>query len=309
MNTKLLHTYFAGEATAEEEAKIMDWADLSPENYSLYLEERKRWNAFLVNYDSLRLPEVNKRSKRIRWAGVLAVAASVAILFILSRTFFTTLPPEDQWQSVWVPPGQRARIVLDDGTVIWLNSRSELSYPVSFTGGDRLVELNGEAYFDVKKDPDRLFVVKTGEYKVEVLGTEFNVFAYEDQDFFETSLLSGSLRVTSVSDEIAAVLLKPDERVTTRDGALVVSRIDHPDYFRWKEGLLCFDDERFEDIIRKFAICFDIKIVIENPLLKEYRYTGKFRQSDGVDYALNVLQRKQSFEYVRDNELNQIVIR
>lgn len=309
MDKELLHKYFAGETSEEEEKQIMDWADASPENYRSYLKERRWWNALLVHSDLVgKTPVIQPKRSFNLWM-LSTVAASIALLFALSLWFMPEDQPEEKWQSIWVPPGQRAQVTLDDGTSVWLNSRSTLTFPASFNSEKRIVKLNGEGYFDVEKDSEHPFIVQTGKYNVEVLGTSFNVLAYADHELFETALLTGSVRVTSPGKKIQEVVLNPNERVAEIEGRLQVKPIDNPDHFRWTEGLICLDDERFEDLIKKFSLYFDIQIVIQNPKLRDYRCTGKFRHSDGVDYALNVLQAEMKFSYTRDNELNEITIK
>lgn len=310
MKKETLYKYFAGETSSQEEKEIMDWTDNSPENFQSYLKERKLWNAVLVNY-KLQTPSGSPKPKKsINHWMLSTVAASVAIFFLVfSQVISSPDLPNDKWQSVWVPPGQRSLVTLDDGTKVWLNSQSTLSFPVSFNTDKRIVELNGEGYFDVAKNEDAPFIVKTSKYNIEVLGTSFNVLAYESNDLFETSLLNGSVMIKSVTNDSPTIKLNPNEKITLIAGALQMSRIENFNHFRWREGLICLDDERFEDLIKKFSLYFDIHIEIENPELKDYLCTGKFRHSDGVDYALKVLQAEMKFTYTRDNEHNAIYIR
>lgn len=309
MDKELLHTYFAGDATPEEEKAIMDWTEVSPENYRLYLKERKYWNALLVNSDLMEVSTSSSPKKSINLWMLSAIAASVALLLVFSLPFFSKESPEEKWQSVWVPPGQRAQVVLNDGTKVWLNSRSTLTYPSSFNAEKRVVELDGEGFFEVEKEAQRPFVVQTPKYTVKVLGTSFNVLAYRDHNTFETALLSGSVQVASSAGNMPGIVLKPNQKVIETAGKLLVAQIDNMDHFRWREGLICLDDERFEELVSKFSLYFDIKITIKDPKLLDYRCTGKFRQSDGIDYALRVLQAEMKFSYERNTELNEIIIK
>jgi len=309
MDKELLHRYFAGETSEKEEKQVMDWAESSPENYQTYLKERKWWDALLVNPDWRFASQTEKKKKTVNIWMISTVAASIALLFALSLWFIPEDQPEEKWQSIWVPPGQRAQVTLDDGTSVWLNSRSTLTYPTSFISEKRVVKLNGEGYFDVEKDTKHPFIVQTNKYNVEVLGTSFNVLAYADHELFETSLLNGSVKINPISNDASPILLKPNEEAYETKGRLFVKPIDNPDHFRWREGLICLDDERFEDLVKKFSLYFDIKITIQNPKLLDLRRTGKFRHSDGVEYALNVLQTEMLFSYTRNNELNEIIIK
>ncbi|MDR1201106.1 MAG: FecR domain-containing protein [Tannerellaceae bacterium] len=309
MNKDLLHKYFAGETTPEEEKEIMDWTELSADNYRSYLKERKGWNALLVNTDLQPIPQMVRHKRSVNPWIFSTVAASVALLIALSQWFIPAKQSEEKWQSIWVPPGQRAQVTLDDGTTVWLNSQSTLHFPASFRNGRRIVELNGEGFFDVEENKEQPFIVHTKKYDIEVLGTNFNVLAYKDHEVFEVSLLSGSVQIHSSESTTPEVILKPNQKVIESSGRLQVEPIDNFEHFRWREGLICLDDERFEELIKKFSLYFDIRITVENPQFLEYRCTGKFRQSDGVDYALRVLQRKMKFNYIRDNESNEIVIK
>lgn len=310
MEKQLLHKYFAGETTPQEENEIIDWAENSSENYQTYLFERKLWNTTLVNCDSIPV-NVNKRQKKsylFLWKAA-AIAASVALIISISQLISFLHISDDKMQTIWVPAGQRAQLTLDDGTTVWLNSKTKLSYPVSFKAKERFVELDGEAYFEVTKNKNKPFIVQTNKYNVEVLGTSFNVLSYNCNDNFETALLNGSLRVSSNQNSNSHVVLEPNEIVRAVNGEMQINKIDKTDYFRWREGLICFDDERFEDLINKLALYFDIKITINSPKLLDYPFTGKFRISDGIDYALKVIQAEIRFSYTRNNELNEINIK
>ncbi len=312
MKKEHLYKYFAGSTSPDEEKGIIDWVEASPENYKVYLKERKMWNSVLVNIPSLTEDKtwMKKDPRKINFWKLTTVAASIALLFALFHSLFSKEEQEVRWQTVWVPPGQRVQVILDDSTVVWLNSRSTLKYPSSFNSDRREVQLNGEGYFEVTKDEKKPFIVQTSRYNVTVLGTNFNVFAYGDRSFFETALIRGSVQVSSNNHEnIPPVVLKPNEKVTEINGKLESGMIDNFDHFRWKEGLICIDGESFGKMMEKFSLYFDVHIKIENPDLLEYTPTGKFRQSDGIDHALKVLQKDLKFTYTRDHELNEIIIK
>lgn len=312
MNTDLLHKYFSGEATPPEEAQIMDWAEASAENYREYLQERKRWNTLLVNYPSVKrqIPASTTTSRPLNRWKVISIAATVALLFSLAWIQFGTGKATEGMQAVLVPAGQRVQLVLEDGTKVWLNSNSSFTYPTSFGSRRREVVLDGEAFFEVARNEKRPFIVKTKRYDVKVLGTTFNVYAYaKEGSVFETSLLSGSVDVSSNHAPTRKLILKTQEKAIDINGVLQKDTIDNPDRFRWKDGLICLDDEPFESLMRKFSAYYDIKIVIENQQTIDYRCTGKFRQSDGVEYALKVIQKDLNFNYQRDDESNTITIK
>ena len=142
-----------------------------------------------------------------------------------------------------VPTGQRVNIQLSDGTNVWLNSGSKMEYPAAFTKrkGKREVTLNGEGYFEVAKDAKRPFVVQTGKYDIEVLGTKFNVDAYNKASSFSTALMEGSIQISDKAEPTKKIILHPLQKADYINGQLVVEKIQNYDIYRWKEGLLCFE--------------------------------------------------------------------
>lgn len=143
MNKELLHTYFNGETTPDEEKQIMDWAESSPENYSEYLQERKIWNALLVNYKQPADSSVTAgvKSPAFNLWKIVSIAASVALLVFLSWTLLNTANKKQEGlQAVLVPAGQHVQLILEDGTKVWLNSNSSFTYPTSF--GNKTREVN-----------------------------------------------------------------------------------------------------------------------------------------------------------------------
>ena len=244
----------------------------------------------------------------------LKIAATVIATLSVSFTAFflkTLKEPElsQAMNTIRVPAGQTVNLTLADGTNIWLNSRTTLQYPSEFSGKSRKVILHGEGFFEVTCKPDKPFIVHTGEYDVEALGTQFNVEAYTKETGFESALFEGSVRIISVADTSRSIVLLPNTLARWHDGKLAVEAIVDYNHYRWREGLICFKDMPFTELIAKFEKCYDIKIVLQNSSLKNYAPTGKFRQSDGIDYALRVLQRDFNFRFERDEENQTIYIK
>ena len=235
----------------------------------------------------------------------------MAVTVCVTATFFS-IGNKDRnvaMQTVTVPPGQRVNLLLPDGTDVWLNAGTTMRYPVSFMEGKREITLDGEAYFDVKRDEECPFVVHTHAMDVEVLGTKFNVEAYSKKDFFETSLMQGKVKVTLPADKTKSVLLAPNQKTTLTDGQLVVSKIDDYGSYRWKEGLYCFHDKTLGEIMQDLEKYFDLDIKIHRKETADVVLTGKFRISEGLDYILRVLQTDVSFTYRRDTDQNIIYIK
>jgi ferric-dicitrate binding protein FerR (iron transport regulator) len=244
----------------------------------------------------------------------LKIAAAVAITLSVSWMVFHAAPAKEEplqakMNTVRVPAGQTVNLTLADGTNIWLNARTTLQYPGVFSGNSREVILSGEGFFDVAHDNEKPFVVHAGEYNITALGTQFNVDAYPGSAGFTASLLEGSIRVSSASDSSQNIILQPNTMARLREGKLVAEVIADLNYFRWRDGLISFKDTPFNILMEKFEKCYGITIVVENRSVKNYAPTGKFRQSDGIDYALRVLQRDFKFRFERDDENHIIYIR
>lgn len=248
---------------------------------------------------------------------LLRECLKIAAVFILAFGCFYFLMPEQEdvvepeeiaMQTIYVPEGQRAEIFLADGTKVWLNGKTSLSFPNRFTHGERRVELDGEAYFDVKKDASEPFIVSCEDYRVKVLGTEFNVKAYRRNGRFETALLKGSVEI--ISDHTnEKTHLTPGTRVYAKEGNLVLAALRNEDQFLWREGIIAFENESVRDILCKLELYFDVQIDVRNTKILDVPYTGKFRTNDGVEHALKVLQLRHKFTYTKDYETNIFVIR
>ena len=310
MEKELLHKFFAGTATLEEKEAIMHWMESDPGNKQFLLKERKLYNAVLLHGEDKQVQQQDGRQQYFLRRGVarfLRVAAMIVVAFGLGY-FWQSEKTEGPiaMQTISVPAGQCVNVTLPDGSNIWLNAQTTIQYPVSFNKDNRQVKLDGEAYFDVAKDSKRPFIVNTKECSVEVLGTKFNIDAYSSRDKFETVLMEGSVKVSMLDDPTQAVSLKPNNKVYRSNGKLLTQKVSNYERYRWKEGLICFVDEPFKVVMEDFEKFYGLTIVVNNQKVTQYLYTGKFKQTDGVDYALSLLQKNIHFTYQRDRE-NHIV--
>lgn len=246
--------------------------------------------------------------------GYAATACIAVFLTLLTLHFQNTPAPLAEsepvaYEEFSTPSGQRAQLKLHDGTVVWLNARSTLRYPNRFVAGERKVELDGEAFFEVKSDKKVPFIVSTEKADIKVMGTKFNVFAYKGREEFNTSLMEGSVKIYESEKEAEALYIEPHECVEWIDNRFVKRPIDNEDFLLWKDGIYSFDDVPFSEILRKLELYYDIGIQVKSGNIGKYRFSGKFRQRDGVESVLRTLQKVKYFSFTKDDERNEITIR
>jgi len=314
---KKLLKYIKGDCTFQEKKDIIQWLDSDPANMKEYISLR-RLNDITIwqtNSDILSHGKSKKYFSLWSWNKYYTEIFKIAAVFIfaifVSRFIFSDLysgSPTVAMQTINVPAGQRAELTLADGTKVWLNANTKLIFPNQFVGKSRVVKLDGEGFFDVAHNRSIPFIVKTNnKYNVKVWGTKFNIIAYSTNKKFETSLLDGSVEIL-MSGHKTGRILKPNERIFSKNNKMVISPIKNNDNFLWKEGIINFDNVTFTELINKLELYFDLKIEVRNNQIKQEHYSGKFRTKDGIEHILKVLQLKNKFNYCIDREFNKIII-
>jgi len=304
MNRELLHLFFEGKTSTDEEQIIRQWLDRSEENEKILIEERIIYDAMLFTSREV----INKRKRSTPFTPwMISTVAAVALLLIVGGLYlYDKKNIEEQYNTVLVPPGQRINLILSDNSNVWLNANTSLRYPSQFSRKNRTVYLNGEAYFEVSRNQKKPFIVKTGQGDIHVTGTTFNVEAYGQFERLETSLFEGGVDIYNKGEKLTS--LEPYEKAIRQNDHLSVSKITDTDKYLWRDGLIAFNDKKLEDILHTLEKYFDINIEVSAKQLPQHTYTGKFRQSDGVDYALKVLQKSIHFSYKRDDKTGKIYI-
>ena len=173
-----------------------------------------------------------------------------------------------------VPRGGMYLLTLSDSTRVWLNADSRLEYPLAFSGNMREVKLKGEAYFEVVKNAEAPFVVKTDLGDIKVLGTQFNVKCYPEEPVIATTLVSGKVSFTNPA--LSPATLRPGQQLTYKKGAdrAVLRPVNVRNYVGWRENLLVFQSEPLENIMQVLSRWYDIQIIFENDRLKQLEFSG-----------------------------------
>ncbi|PTS95275.1 anti-sigma factor [Pedobacter sp. HMWF019] len=196
---------------------------------------------------------------------------------------------------VSTPKGGQYQIQLPDGTKVWLNCASSLRYPASFSGSERKVELSGEAYFEVTKNKNMPFKVLTKKQEVSVLGTHFNINAYEEEESIKTTLLEGSVKV-NVAESKSSALLKPGQQSVYEKNGLNVVNADLDEVIAWKNGYFLFQDEDIRSIMRKVARWYDIEVVYQGNLSQKH-IGGSVSKSKNLNDVLMILKETDEFNF------------
>lgn len=198
----------------------------------------------------------------------------------------------NEYNTLTVPSGGKYSVVLPDGTRIWLNAESSVTFPTAFTADERSVKVSGEAYFEIAKDPSRPFLVAVGnQQRIRVLGTHFNVNAYRDEESITTTLLEGSVEIVTAEAKAKPVKLKPGQQATlTGRGAIRIrDGIDTDEITAWKNGLFQFEKADIEGVMRQFSRWYNVDIRYEGPK-PEKKFSGKIDRHLNASEALEILR-------------------
>lgn len=247
------------------------------------------------------------------------VFATLAFIILSSSLYFSifyTSTNKEVRVDIFAGKGIRKEIKLPDGTIVQLNSDSKLSYDLDMQNRDqRDVSLTGEAFFKVAHDKKRPFIVKTNKVAIKVLGTEFNVKDYPGDRESETTLIKGSIELTINDRSDQKFLLKPSEKLAlvknnkkaserNSSSVLMIDNIspvklgdqEYIEETSWTENKFVFENESFEDLIPKLERWYNVKIILNDPTIKSYRFTGIFIK-ENIIQALEAMQLIKSFHY------------
>lgn len=295
-NNKIFEQYFLGNLSQEEEQYLAAWVETDEKNKQYFKQKIKELeNNFRISqkseeWEQLSL-KMNRKSKRINLTVIQWSAAAAVVLILFAGWFGYRYyeASDDNWVVVNVPYGKIDSVVLPDQSKVILNSCSTLKYCSDFGNGDRSVELQGEGFFQVTKQDQEKFTVKTGTLKAVVYGTSFNINSYSDTDKTILTLCTGSLKVESEKD---AVFIQPGEQIayTSFDGKMSKSVVDINLFCNWTTGKLCFKSEFFSSIVPKIERKYNVKIDLKSPELANYLFSGEFPVNASLDYILNVLK-------------------
>ena len=232
--------------------------------------------------------------------GVKIVNNTKVLKFNAINASVSVDPSKVTYNTLYVPNGGLYQIELPDGSKVWLNSATSLKFPTQFAGNQRVVSIDGEAYFEIQKDKKKPFIVKTETAAVTVLGTHFNVSSYSEDAFFATTLIEGSVQLTASNQEAVKVILKPGEKgnlVKGDNSQIDVNEVDVYQEVAWKDGKFFFEKEKLGTIIAKLSRWYNVDFKFEDQSVANYTFTGVARKDQPVEYLLDIISKTSNMRY------------
>lgn len=252
--------------------------------------------------------EKSLSTPRAWWKEALKYAAVFIIAFLTAGGAFwfyqTGAVENESWASISAPNGQISNVTLFDGTNVWLNAGSTLTYKQSFNLNNREVVLDGEALFSVTKNEKSPFIVHAGASEIQVHGTQFNVKAYANDSKIATVLVEGEVEFRAGQQ---ALMMVPGEQVlfSKNTGQLEKNKVDIAEHIAWKGGKIYFNDETLFALAQQLERWYEVKFAFASDELKSYRFTGVINKERSLEYTLKIIQeiRKVKFEFNKEQIL------
>ena len=294
---ELLERYHQGQCTTDEQFAIKQWLqNIAESDFTISPPvdvqgiEDKIW----AELSSRIFPEDTPR--KINWNRLISVAASVVLVVGIAFYIYHSSgnhPEKDiniiSYHEIKVPKGKKATCTLPDGTIIQLNSDSKLRYPEKFTDTSRVVEFEGEAFFTVAKDKKRPFSINSKQVVVRVLGTHFNLRAYPEENKTDVVVEEGRVMFSPKVKKASLILTANQQGIYGADQSLKQQNVYAAAYYSWRTNQLQFKDQKLSDIASTLERWYDVKVLINNRLLRNERYTGRFNNPD-MKSVLNSLE-------------------
>lgn len=317
---ELIVAYFTREISHADLEALQEWLLASAENKASFMREQEIWFSTISADDRKRFDtDAAYRRFRIKTQTVsfetersvvfkpwMRVAAAVVLLVSVagSAFWYGGKRVANQFADIVMeaPLGSRNKVYLPDGTLVWLNAGSKITYSQGYGMNDRKVKLEGEGYFEVTKNADLPFKVATNEMDVQVLGTKFNFRNFEEDDESIITLLEGKVAVENKIGTKEQFVLQPNQRIVLdkRKGNAELQAFDALKVKGWTNGILSFDEDKLPDIVRELERTYNVEIDIKDDTLNQLRFYGNFVRIDqSIDEVLDVIASTGKLKYTR----------
>ncbi len=315
---EILSHFVAGEVCSEEELKLLkEWLD--SENTQGDVDEllRFEWEKNNEKETAISFGHIQNQLKKIDlekknvipvYRRVLINYQRIAAILLLPLMVFSGyfllngVNKGDEFFVTSALKGQKSSLILPDGTKVWLNSDSQIKYTSDFGKRNRTVQLTGEAYLEVTKNPKKPFLVQTANAEIKVLGTTFNVKAYPDEDEIETSLLEGKIELTvfePTGKEISKTIeMRPGESLifNNRKNELRYNNFKNDEITGWRNNQLIFRNDSFDNLVKKIERWYDVEIIYDETKFKDQRLTVELYQGERLDRLIEIIELAISVE-------------
>lgn len=321
---ELITAYLNNELNEEQRAELEQWiaADVAHKQY--FYEMTEVWLASAATAGSKKESDRayrhfeyrlshTKQSKKVSFYFIRVAAAVLVGVLLIGSGFYLGNRQSDTlfvqaMQTVEVPMRSRSRIVLQDGTVVWLNAGSKLSYMATFSSEERYVTLEGEGYFEVTHNDKSPFIVRTNDIDVKVLGTRFSVKAYKSETNVEVILAEGAVNFINKHNPEASLIMKPEQQVIYNKvkGQTDIRKVPASQANDWITGAHFFNELSLEQIARQLEKSFDVNFIFRNEEKKNLTFYGDFRNDDSLDDILIIMSSGGKFKYRKTHDIIEI---
>jgi len=320
----LIGKVISGNAIAEEIAQLETWKGESPYNLNLYNKSLQVWKNSQSRIsdedfrndkqkvdDAIKLDltqkvqNIQRQSVLYKIAAVLAFPLALAISFYFFSSRDKSADQIQQICEIISPKGHISKCILPDGTEVWVNTGSTITYDAAtFNQETREIKLSGEAYFDVVKNAEKPFVVKTTMASINVTGTSFNIKSYPESGIFETVLSEGSIEMILNSSAHQTVQLVPGERAIfdINKKGISIEEVDAEIFSAWRNGEILFKDATLNDLLKELERIYNIRFQLKDKQLGEFRFRGMFSYNNNLIDALEKIKRTSGIGYYIENK-------
>jgi len=313
----LITRYLSNQTTTEENEFLADWIAKSVENEQIFEDIKIVWkaskpsenlpvtDALLKLKVKIREDETNKIVKLPVTRKWYFVAASIVSFIVISGIFYKynyTKPAVSKYIVQTTIAGQKQTVILEDGTKVILAPQSSLKYPEKFGMDKRFVELQGEAYFEVSKNPNKPFMVSTSKLNIQVLGTHFNVNSYKSQNSSTVSLLEGKVKISLTGDDPEEYILKPGQELSVNhlNNQIYQHPLDSNSVVGWITNTMVFKNIKLIDAAKKIELIYGIRVVFADQATSDVRLYATFKD-DSLTKVLETIKAAGNIDYNIEN--------
>lgn len=308
----LILAYLNGETTPEQQSCLLTWLEESEENKRYFRslkdvydlgrleadmqmsETDRQWSRFVASISPRRPAHLlYGRRQLLRYVAIFILGlVSMAVIGLFTDRGM----PRPFMAKVETGVSERTKVTLPDGSTVWVNACSSITYDQSFGGKERTVNMKGEAYFNVKKDRNRPFLVHTDKLTFRVTGTSFSVYSFEEEEVVSIALIEGSVTVEHAKGN---EMLHPGEMLVynKKDESLTRKRVISDTYTSWRYGEMYFEDISFEELTRRLERSFNVTFKFADQAVKQETFSGSFRKYESLETILKVIETSMPVKY------------